>query len=198
MMNQDQAPDQEQDLKDDSDQEMEGSAADAAADTPDTDSQQDDPGAEVVEDQQFLLDQLQRARAELDNFRRRTLEERAIARKRTISDVIRNFLPVLDGLSAAQKASDDGSDGDGGIRDGLRMISDKLDVVLKELGIEVVAAVGEDFDPEVHEAMLQVDQPDARNGEVVEEIERGYRCGDHLIRAARVVVARTEQASEGA
>ncbi len=198
MMSQDQAPDQEEDLKDDSDPQLEESAADSAADSPDADSQQDDPGVEVVEDQQFLLDQLQRARAELDNFRRRTLEERANARKRTISDVIRNFLPVLDGLSAAQKASRDDTDGDGGIRDGLRMISDKLDVVLQDLGIEVVAAVGEDFDPEVHEAMLQVDQPDARNGEVVEEIERGYRCGDHLIRAARVIVARTEQASEGA
>jgi len=71
-------------------------------------------------------------------------------------------------------------------------------MILSELGIEAVATVGEDFDPEIHEAMLQVDQPDARNGEIVEEIEKGYRCGDHLIRAARVIVARTEPASEEA
>ena len=70
--------------------------------------------------------------------------------------------------------------------------------VLKELGIESVAAVGEDFDPEVHEAILQVDQPGSRNGEIVEEIDRGYRCGDQLIRASRVVVARTGETSQGA
>ena len=150
------------------------------------------------EDQEFLLQQLQRARADLENFRRRTIEERAVLRKRTISDVFRTFLPVLDGLCAALKVDSSEPEGVDGVRDGLKLISGKMDMILSELGIEEVATVGEDFDPEIHEAMLKVDQPDARNGEIVGEIEKGYRCGDHLIRAARVIVARTEPASEEA
>ena len=101
---------------------------------------------------------------------------------------------MLDGLTAALKA-DVGEAESSGIRDGLQLISGQVDEVLKELGIEPVAAVGEDFDPEVHEAMLQVDRPGSRSGEIVEEIDRGYRCGDLLIRASRVVVARTEESS---
>lgn len=151
----------------------------------------DDAGAD---DQEFLVMQLQRARAELENFRRRTQEERVLLRQRMVADVFKTFLPVLDGLTAALKA-DVGEAESSGIRDGLQMISGKVDEVLKELGIETVAAVGEDFDPEVHEAMLQVDRPGSRSGEIVEEIDRGYRCGDLLIRASRVVVARTEESS---
>ena len=147
-----------------------------------------------VNDQEFLVLQLQRARAELENFRRRTQEERVVLRKRVIADVFKTFLPVLDGLTAALKA-DVGEAEPSGIRDGLQLISGKVDEILNELGIESVAAVGEDFDPEVHEAMLQVDQPGSRNGEIVEEIDRGYRCGDLLIRASRVVVARTGETS---
>ncbi|HIG05860.1 MAG TPA: nucleotide exchange factor GrpE [Planctomycetes bacterium] len=150
------------------------------------------------ENQEFLVEQVQRARAELENFRRRTLEERALVRKRTVAEVFRTFLPLLDGLSAALKVESDDADGADGIRDGLRVIHENLDGILDQLGIEAVISVGADFDPEVHEAMLQVDHPDARNGEVVEEVERGYRFGDHLIRAARVIVCRTAQAPEGA
>ncbi|MGE4618569.1 MAG: nucleotide exchange factor GrpE [Planctomycetota bacterium] len=148
----------------------------------------------VVESQEFLVEQLQRARAELDNFRRRTHEERIVLRHRIVADVFKTFLPVLDGLSAALKANSEDSESSG-IRDGLLLITGKIDEIQKELGIESVAAVGEDFDPEVHEAMLQVDQPGFRNGEIVEEVERGYRSGDLLIRASRVVVARTEETS---
>ncbi len=135
------------------------------------------------EDQEFLLQQLQRARADLENFRRRTLEERAVLRKRTISDVFRTFLPVLDGLCAALKVDSSEPEGVDGVRDGLKLISGKVDMILSELGIEEVATVGEDFDPEIHEAMLKVDQPDARNGEIVGEIEKGYgHRGSHRAR----------------
>ncbi|MAW75787.1 MAG: nucleotide exchange factor GrpE [Planctomycetes bacterium] len=151
----------------------------------------------VANDQEFLVNQLQLARAELENFRRRTQMERLVLRQRIVADVFKTFLPVLDGLTAALKA-DAGESEPAGIRDGLQLIAGKADEILKELGIESVAAVGEDFDPEVHEAILQVDQPGSRNGEIVEEIDRGYRCGDQLIRASRVVVARTGETSQGA
>ncbi|HIC22756.1 MAG TPA: nucleotide exchange factor GrpE [Planctomycetes bacterium] len=150
----------------------------------------------IGDDQEFLVLQLQRARAELENFRRRTLEERIVFRQRIVADVFKAFLPVLDGLTAALKANAADSE-PAGIRDGLQLISGKIDELLEELGIESLDAVGEDFDPEVHEAMLQVEKAGSRNGEIVEEIDRGYRCGDLLIRAAKVVVARTDENTQG-
>ncbi|MDE0961038.1 MAG: nucleotide exchange factor GrpE [Planctomycetota bacterium] len=156
-------------------------------------SELDAPQLDEVQEEnyEFLVEQLQRARADLENFRRRTFEERAIVRKRTVSEVFRTFLPLLDGLAAALKVDSEDTEGSDGIRDGLRLIQENLAGVLDQLGIEAVISVGADFDPKLHEAMLQVDHPDARNGEVVEEIERGYRFGEHLIRAAKVIVCRT-------
>ena len=154
----------------------------------------------VGNEQEFLVQQLQRARAELENYRRRTQEERVVLRQRIVADVFKTFLPVLDGLTAALRAdSADSADSEpAGIRDGLQLIAGKVEELLEELGIESLAAVGEDFDPELPEAVLQVEQPGTRNGEIVEEIDRGYRCGDLLIRASRVVVARTGENSRGA
>ena len=147
------------------------------------------------EEKAFLLDQLQRAHAELANFRRRTLEDQSTQRLRTTVSVVRSFLPVLDGLEAAVKAGTD-EGGDEAIREGLAMIAERVDSVLKDLKVEKIDSKGEDFNPELHEAMLQVDQPDARQGEIVEEVEKGYRCGDLLVRAARVVVARGSEPAE--
>ena len=147
------------------------------------------------EEKAFLLDQLQRAHAELANFRRRTLEDQSTQRLRTTVSVVRSFLPVLDGLEAAVKAGTD-EGGDEAIREGLAMIAERVDSVLKDLKVEKIDSKGEDFNPELHEAMLQVDQPDARQGEIVEEVEKGYRCGDLLVRAARVVVARGSESAE--
>ena len=159
-----------------------------------------DPDSETVEqdpeeEKAFLLDQLQRAHAELANFRRRTLEDQSTQRLRTTVSVVRSFLPVLDGLEAAVKAGTD-EGGDEAIREGLAMIAERVDSVLKDLKVEKIDSKGEDFNPELHEAMLQVDQPDARQGEIVEEVEKGYRCGDLLVRAARVVVARGSESAE--
>ena len=146
----------------------------------------------VCEPQQHRV---QRAHAELANFRRRTLEDQSIQRIRITVSVVRSFLPVLDGLEAAVKAGTD-EGGDEAIREGLAMIAERVDSVLKDLKVEKIDSKGEDFNPELHEAMLQVDQPDARQGEIVEEVEKGYRCGDLLVRAARVVVARGSESAE--
>lgn len=157
----------------------------------DTETVEQDP----EEEKAFLLDQLQRAHAELANFRRRTLEDQSTQRLRTTVSVVRSFLPVLDGLEAAVKAGAD-EGGEEAIREGLAMIAERVDSVLKDLKVEKIDSKGEDFNPELHEAMLQVDQPDARQGEIVEEVEKGYRCGDLLVRAARVVVARGSESAE--
>ena len=170
------------------------------AESPESFSSENEVPDETVEltpeeEKAFLLDQLQRAHAELANFRRRTLEDRASQRKRTTVDVVRSFLPVLDGLDAAIKAVNEAGE-DSSIRQGLEMIAERVNGVLTDLKVEQIATSGKDFDPEIHEAMMQIDNPNARQGEIVDEVEKGYRCGDLLIRASRVIVARGGDSSD--
>jgi len=89
---------------------------------------------DAEEENAFLVDQLQRAHAELANFRRRTLEDQASQRMRTTVSIVRSFLPVLDGLEAAIKAGGD-EGGDEGIRQGLTMIAERVEGVLADLKI---------------------------------------------------------------
>ena len=148
------------------------------------------PGEQAIEDleekNRFYVDQLQRARAELDNFRRRTLEEREQQRRRSTIDVFRMILPLFDDLQMALQAETESSK----LGDGLRIIADKFEKILKELSIERVEAVGCTFDPAWHEALFQVETTEHPEGEVLEEFERGYHLGEELIRPARVKVAK--------
>ena len=195
-MEHEEQPDQNPETGDSSNDEISASADLNEKDqTVDPDAEAEAAEADPEEEKAFLLDQLQRAHAELANFRRRTLEDQATQRLRTTVSVVRSFLPVLDGLEAAIKAgSEEG--GDESIRQGLSMIAERVEAVLTDLKVEKIPSKGEDFNPELHEAMLQVDQPDARQGEIVDEVEKGYRCGDLLIRASRVVVARGGESEE--
>ena len=193
-MEHEEQPDQNSDTGEEQGSESSADSSDQEfSEAAESDSAGSEPDPE--EEKAFLLDQLQRAHAELANFRRRTLEDQATQRLRTTVSVVRSFLPVLDGLEAAVKAGTD-EGGDEGIRQGLAMIAERVDSVLTDLKVEKIDSKGEDFNPELHEAMLQVEQPEARQGEIVEEVEKGYRCGDLLIRAARVVVARGSESEE--
>ncbi len=140
----------------------------------------------LTDENKFLLDQVQRSRAELENFRRRTAEEREASRRRVTMDVFRRVLPLYDDLQLAvrnKQASDK-------LLDGIRIIAAEFDRVLDDFKIETIAAVGEAFDPNWHEAIFQEETADHAEGEVLEEFERGYRLGESLIRPARVKVAK--------
>ena len=148
-------------------------------------SEEESPEAEVA----YYVDQIQRTRAEFDNYRRRTQQDRLVAYRRTVVDVVRKLLPVIDDLEKALKA-DVGSSDENQIRAGLTLIHEKVCQLLADLSIEPIESVGAEFDPNLHEAMMQVDHDTAEPGEIVEEIEKGYILGDLLVRASRVLVAR--------
>jgi molecular chaperone GrpE len=132
------------------------------------------------------LDALQRLKAEFDNYRRRTERDRQAVVEGAQREVVRGLLPVMDNLERAVAAlGDQGTE----IVAGLEMVRGQLAGLLAGHGVEEIAAHGEAFDPNVHEAVAQIPSDEHPDGAVVEVIEKGYRVSDHVLRPSRVVVA---------
>ena len=143
----------------------------------------------LQEENQFLLDQVQRARAELENFRRRTAEGREQQKRQVTAQVFRSIFPLVDSLMLAAKNDQDAAK----VCEGIGIIIQEFGRVLEQFHIEAVPAVGEAFDPNWHEAMFHEETSDVPGGQVLEEFERGYRIGDDLIRPAKVKVAKSPE-----
>ena len=133
-----------------------------------------------------LNDRLVRQAADLENFRKRSQREKDEARQFANQGLLEKLLPVLDNFEMALIAV---GDADPAIRDGVQMIYDQLLGVLKESGVESVEAVGEPFDPNLHEAISQQHTDEAAEGTVLQQVQRGYKLNDRLVRPARVIVA---------
>lgn len=144
------------------------------------------------------LDALQRARAEFDNFRKRTLREGAVQRLSGQADVMARLLDVLDdfdrtmdaiGREAAERRTSQDEGADEGLVTGVGLVRDKFAKTLADAGLERIDQVGVNFDPNQHEAVQQrpVDEPTGQPV-VVEIFRPGYRLGDRVLRAAMVVV----------
>ena len=133
-----------------------------------------------------LNDRLVRQAADLENFRKRSQREKDEARQFANQGLLEKLLPVLDNFEMALVAA---GDADPAIRDGVQMIYDQLLGVLKESSVEPVEAVGEPFDPNLHEAISQQHTDEATEGTVLQQVQRGYKLNDRLVRPARVIVA---------
>jgi molecular chaperone GrpE len=132
-----------------------------------------------------LLDRLARLQAEFDNARKRNERERAEFRDYATGSVVEQFLPVLDHFELALKATGSVEQ----LRAGVELIVKQMGEVLRQLQVTPVVAVGEAFDPRVHEALGSVDRDDIPDHHVAEEIRRGYRLRERLLRPAMVRVA---------
>ena len=134
-------------------------------------------------------DKFLRARADLENYRRRVGRERAEIAQEAKREVLLRVLEVLDNLERALGYEQAGDQVDAqALLMGLRMTVTQFEGVLSGLGVQVVAARGEQFDPRWHEAVATVVDPAQAEGTIVEEIQRGYRLADALLRPARVKV----------
>ena len=130
------------------------------------------------------LDALQRERASFTNYRNRSLRDQEAARVKGVEDVLAALLPVLDDIDRARQHGElDGP---------FVAISDKLDASLAKFGVERYGVVGEEFDPNVHEALMHQVDPQATSATVNMVIEPGYRIGKKVVRAARVSVVGPE------
>ena len=133
-----------------------------------------------------LLDRLARAQAEFENARRRASKEQQDFRDYAAADAIRPMLPVLDSFERALQTKSDSGD----FRNGVELIYKQLQDALAKLGVRAIPAKGEPFDPHVHEAIEMVETRDAADHEVLEELQRGYKLKDRLLRPAMVKVAK--------
>jgi molecular chaperone GrpE len=131
-------------------------------------------------------DQLLRARAEFDNYRKRMARETERIRQVAAKGLIRDILPVVDHLELAMKHADDHP---GALAEGVAMVLRQFQEALGKHGLQPIPAVGEPFDPNVHEAVMQRESKDAPPESVLEEFQKGYRLGQMVLRPAKVVVS---------
>ena len=149
------------------------------------DETQPDPLEEVRRERDALQDRLLRTAAEFDNYRKRMDKERRDLAEYTAGEAIKDLLPIIDNLERALQASalDDP------LRKGVELIHKQMLEILRRRGVTPIEALGADFDPNVHEAVTQEESARHREGEVMEELQRGYKVGDRLLRPAMVKVA---------
>ena len=133
-----------------------------------------------------LLDRLARMQAEFDNARKRAAKEQQDYREYALADTVKTILPVLDSFDRALQSSPEKSE----FHAGVELIQKQLQAALAKLGVQPISAKGEPFDPRFHEAIEMVDTEKARDHQVLEELQRGYKLKDRLLRPAMVKVAR--------
>ena len=137
-------------------------------------------------------DRYVRAVAELDNYRKRTVRMRAEARDETLRDVLLQVAPILDNLRRALRQETQEVDA---LKQGVELICGQFNDVLKGYGLAEIESVGQPFDPEVHEALAEVPDDEHPPGTVIEEMEKGYKLNDKVVRYARVVVSKASAES---
>jgi molecular chaperone GrpE len=140
----------------------------------------------VKAERDSLLDRLARAQAEFDNARKRAGKEQQEYRDYAAADAMRALLPVLDSFERALQVKSDAAD----LRNGVELIFKQFLDALAKVGVRPIPAKGELFDPHYHEAIEMVETTDAPDHEVVEELQRGYKLKDRLLRPAMVKVAK--------
>ena len=140
-----------------------------------------------------LNERVVRLTADYDNFRKRAQRDKIEARQFANQGILEKLLPVLDNFEMAIIAV---KDADPSVRDGVQMIYEQLLGVLKTEGVEPVDAVGQQFDPNMHEAISQEESDEVEEGKVINQIQRGFILNDRLVRPARVVVAKAPEGEE--
>jgi molecular chaperone GrpE len=136
-----------------------------------------------------LYDKLLRRQAEFENYRKRVDRERGELYQHGRDDVLLQFLPVVDNFERALSSLET-SEGDAeALRHGVELIHKQFKDALSKLGLEAVEAVGQTFDPHVHEAVTTEATDKHKENTVIQEFQRGYRIGDRLLRPAKVKVA---------
>jgi len=140
----------------------------------------------VKAERDTLLDRLARSQAEFENARRRAAKEQQDFRDFATADAIKSLLPVIDSFERALRAKSEAGD----FRGGIELIYKQLQDALAKLGVRPISAKGEPFDPHYHEAVEMVETSEAADHEVLDELQRGYKFKDRLLRPAMVRVAK--------
>jgi molecular chaperone GrpE len=164
--------------------ENSGAANETAPETPIAAAPEKSPEETVKE----LNDKYLRLYSEFDNYRKRTIRERAELIKTAGEDIFKNFLPLLDDIERALKSNEKAVDIKA-VNEGLTLIHHKFSQSLKQKGLEPINAVGQEFNVDLHEAITNIPAPNEQmKGKVVDEVEKGYTLNGKVIRFSKVVV----------
>ena len=139
----------------------------------------------ALADREALQERLLRLQAEFENVRKREAKERGELRDYSVANAMGTFLPVLDNFQLALAATGSADQ----LRTGVDLIVKQMEEALRSLSIVPVEAVGAQFDPKIHEALDMVERDDVPDHQVIEEVRRGYRIKERLLRPALVRVA---------
>ena len=151
----------------------------------------EDKLAEVEAKLKESTDQVLRLKADFDNTRKRLERDKIEATKYANERLLAEILPVMDNVDRALASISEGHDPEK-VKQGLRIAQEELHKVLEMHGVELVKALGNEFDPRFHEAVAMVETDEAKEGFVVEEVQRGYVLNGRLIRPSRVKVAQAK------
>jgi molecular chaperone GrpE len=160
------------------------SAAEVATSAPESELQK------LKAERDMLLDRLARSQAEFENARKRAAREQQEFRDFATADAIKALLPVFDSFERALRAPANQANE---FRGGVELIYKQLQDALAKLGVRPVPARGEAFDPHVHEAIEMVETSDVPDHQVIDELQRGYKLKDRLLRPAMVKVAKNSK-----
>lgn len=145
---------------------------------------------QLLQEKEMVSDQLLRTAAEYDNFRKRTQREKEQLYGDSLVEVTKQWLPLLDNIERGYQIATQGESQDqSSLLEGLNLIRKQAQEILVQLGVEQIPALGETFDPEVHEAVFQIEDPQYGEQEVIEVLVTGYRKGERILRHAVVKVA---------
>jgi molecular chaperone GrpE len=162
--------------------------APSVAETPDETLVSTDPVADLQRERDDFYDRWMRKAAEFDNYRRRVERERREHADESVVALLQDLLLVVDDFDRALTV--DAGEGAAAYRKGVELIHTKLHDLLRKKGVKPIEALGRQFDPNVHQAVLHEDSPDHADGEVIGELSKGYTMGDRLLRPAMVKVAK--------
>lgn len=151
--------------------------------------------ATLEQEKKDTYERLLRATADLDNLRKRSRREIADARIEARAQVLRDVLPVVDNLERALAHADTSAES---IVDGVKLVMRQFETALEKSQVKMIEAEGVAFDPNLHEAMSQIESADAEPGSVVQVLQAGYTIGERLLRPALVVVAKAPSNEEPA
>jgi molecular chaperone GrpE len=142
--------------------------------------------------------QLLRTAADLDNYKKRAAREKQEAIRFANESLLQKLIPVLDNFEMAQSAvaTTEGGSADS-VQQGVSMIQQQLKQVLTEAGLEEINAAGQPFDPNCHEAVSQQESTDVPEGHVLQQLRKGYKLRDRLLRPATVIVAKAPATAAG-
>jgi molecular chaperone GrpE len=148
--------------------------------------------AKKEEEANQLLDRMQRIAAEYDNYRKRTQKEKDKIYDYAVVDVVGKFIPVIDNLERAVKASEEicESKESKGLKEGIALVIKQINDILDDLNVKPIDAVDKNFNPELHDAVMHISDESLENNIVVEEFQKGYIYKDEIvIRHSMVKVA---------